>query len=254
MNQPINPLASLCLGVVRGWIRVAQRGRGGQIDQDGAAWTRLPAIELRCQLAREFRVEVSTRSVQRALKRLAEANLLRREQRLKHRYWRDYWYALPVGGEEAEAVSPRTISGVYRPSRRAEPVSVQAAPTASQSDKPVRVEATREASQYLYAQIKNTHLYSGGPVRAAGSWGGKAQGKRGEIRVHQTADKGKAQAAVGQRRKPGEGFGRSVAARITSPMPKRQFVELPERTVGVDQHGRPLKEVWVSGSRHLVVD
>ena len=252
MNQPITPLASLCLGIVRGWIRVAQRGKGGQIDQDGAAWTRLPAIELRHQLAREFRVEVSTRSVQRALKRLAEANLLRREQRLKHRYWRDYWYALPLGG--GEAVSPRTISGAYRPSRPAEPAPAQAAPMAPQGDRSVRVEATQGASQYLYAQIKNTHLYGGGPVRPAGNWGKGAQAKREEIKVPQGADKGGAQAAARQRRKPGEGFGKPVAARTTAPTPRRQFVELPEKTVGVDQHGRSLKEVWVSGFRHLVVD
>ena len=80
MGQPITPLASLCLGVVRGWIRVASKGKGGQIDKEGTAWTRLPADQLRNQLEREFRVEVSTRSIHRALKELSEAELLRRQQ------------------------------------------------------------------------------------------------------------------------------------------------------------------------------
>ena len=78
MNQPIDPLASLCLGAVRGWIRVVQHGKGGQIDKDGIAWTRLPAAELRDQLAQEFHVQASVRSIQRALKKLAEADLVRR--------------------------------------------------------------------------------------------------------------------------------------------------------------------------------
>ena len=73
MGIRLTPLASLCLGVVRGWINVARKGRGGQIDESGTAWTRLPADQLRDQLEREFLVEVSTRSIQRALKELEEA-------------------------------------------------------------------------------------------------------------------------------------------------------------------------------------
>ena len=73
----VTPLASLCLGVVRGWINVASKGKGGQIDNKGTAWTRLPADQLKDQLAREFRVEVSTRSVHRALQELSDAKLLR---------------------------------------------------------------------------------------------------------------------------------------------------------------------------------
>ena len=90
MGTPLSPLSSLCLGVVRGWINVAKRGRGGQIDDEGTAWTRLPANQLRDQLEREFQVEVSTRSIQRALKELTDANQIRRQQRWKHRYRRDY--------------------------------------------------------------------------------------------------------------------------------------------------------------------
>ena len=78
MGIRLTPLASLCLGVVRGWINVARKGRGGQIDDEGTAWTRLPADQLRDQLEREFLVEVSTRSIQRALKELEEAKQIRR--------------------------------------------------------------------------------------------------------------------------------------------------------------------------------
>ena len=117
MGISLTPLASLCLGVVRGWINVARRGRGGQIDDQGTAWTRLPADQLRDQLAREFLVEVSTRSVQRALKELEEQNQIRREQRWKHRYKRDYWYAIPEHEEALEALSPRAIAGKFKSER-----------------------------------------------------------------------------------------------------------------------------------------
>ena len=106
----VTPLASLCLGVVRGWIKVASKGKGGQIDKKGTAWTRLPADQLRDQLEREFRVEVSTRTIHRALKELTDAQLLRRQQRWKHKYRRDYWYAIPKTEEELRQQLPRTIS------------------------------------------------------------------------------------------------------------------------------------------------
>ena len=113
----VTPLASLCLGVVRGWIKVASRGKGGQIDKKGTAWTRLPAEQLKDQLEREFRVEVSTRTVHRALKELTDAQLLRRQQRWKHKYRRDYWYSVPQLEEELRQHSPRTIANNQRSHR-----------------------------------------------------------------------------------------------------------------------------------------
>ena len=77
-NYQSHPLASLCLGVVRGWINVASKGKGGQIDKKGTAWTRLPADQLKDQLAREFRVEVSTRTVHRALQELSDAKPIKK--------------------------------------------------------------------------------------------------------------------------------------------------------------------------------
>lgn len=113
----VTPLASLCLGVVRGWIKVASRGKGGQIDKKGTAWTRLPAEQLRDQLEREFRVEVSTRTIHRALKELTDAHLLRRQQRWKHKYRRDYWYSVPQIEEELRQHLPRTIANNQRSHR-----------------------------------------------------------------------------------------------------------------------------------------
>ena len=75
MGIQVSPLASLCLGVVRGWINVAKKGKGGQIDDNGTAWTRLPADQLRDQLAKEYMVDTSTRSIHRALKELGDAGL-----------------------------------------------------------------------------------------------------------------------------------------------------------------------------------
>ena len=118
----VTPLASLCLGVVRGWINVASKGKGGQIDYKGTAWTRLPADQLKDQLAREFRVEVSTRTVHRALQELSDANLLRRQQRWKHKYRRDYWYAIPKTEEEFRQQLPRTISNTQRTGRNTQTV------------------------------------------------------------------------------------------------------------------------------------
>ena len=143
MGNPITPLASLCLGVVRGWINVARKGRGGQIDEQGTPWTRLPADQLRDQLAREFLVEVSTRSVQRALKELEDNNQIRREQKWKHRYRRDYWYAIPAREEALEALRPRTISGNYQ-SQRSRPSN--------------HIETTRVSGQVLSTQKTKTQF------------------------------------------------------------------------------------------------
>jgi len=143
MGISLTPLASLCLGVVRGWINVARRGKGGQIDESGTAWTRLPAEQLRDQLAREFMVEVSTRSVQRALKELEEENQIRREQRWKHRYKRDYWYAVTENEEALEAHRPRTIAGKYQ-SQRSVPSN--------------HIEPTRAAVQVLNTPLSKTQF------------------------------------------------------------------------------------------------
>lgn len=87
-----NPLASICLKIICGWVNVVRKGKGGKIDEQGTPWTRLPAWEINDQLAREFHLEVNIRRVYRALKELEKAGLICRKQRCSYR--RDYWYTL----------------------------------------------------------------------------------------------------------------------------------------------------------------
>ena len=230
MGIPLTPLASLCLGVVRGWINVARRGRGGQIDESGTAWTRLPAEQLRDQLEREFLVEVSTRSVQRALKELEEAKQIRREQRWKHRYKRDYWYAIPEQEEALEALRPRTIAGNYQ-SQRSRPAN--------------RIEPTRASGQVLVPPTTNTHLLKP-----------KTENQHPQRRntisaaIDACMSKGKhpqRPSAPQQKRPAPQGFG---TAKSTGPIQGGNN----GNPAGMDQHGRPLREVWVGGRAHLVVD
>ena len=225
MVVSLSPLASLCLGAVRGWVRVARCRKGGQIDRYGVAWTRLPASELRDQLAKEFQVRVSTRSVQRALKELAEANQVRREQRWKHRYKRDYWYTLPAGQEDADMTTPRTISGVRRQSQ--------------QRNNPVPIEATKKGVHFLSTRFKKTQLLS---EEVSGKTG---QGQRGE-KEGQASSTAREKRLQLRRLSPAKGF--APTSRKARP------VERPERLIGLDAQGRPLKEVWVGGKKHLVID
>ena len=142
-GNPLSPLASLCLGVVRGWINVARKGKGGQKDPDGTPWTRLPAEQLRDQLEDEYNVSVHTRTIQRALKELATTGHLRRQQRWKHRYRRDYWYSVPEREEQLRMHLPRTVASRYRSERQ---------------ERSVPTETTRRSLQVLQTRISNTHF------------------------------------------------------------------------------------------------
>ena len=216
MGIRLTPLASLCLGVVRGWINVARKGRGGQIDESGTAWTRLPADQLRDQLEREFLVEVSTRSIQRALKELEEAQQIRREQRWKHRYKRDYWYALPEQEEALEEHRPRTIASRFRSQRQ---------------NQRVHNETTGTAVQVLSTPTTNTHVLRPQP---------KNQQPQRRNTISAAID---ACMSMGKRPAP-RGFMPTTAGSQGH----------KEKEVGTDHAGRPLKEVWVGGNRYLVVD
>ena len=76
MARLSNPLSSLCLGIIRNWVSVVRRGKGGLIDEQGTAWTRLPVSDITDQLAHEFHLEVNARKIYRALKELEEAKLI----------------------------------------------------------------------------------------------------------------------------------------------------------------------------------
>ena len=223
MGIRLTPLASLCLGVVRGWINVARKGRGGQVDDKGTAWTRLPADQLRDQLEREFLVEVSTRSVQRALRELEEANQIRREQRWKHRYKRDYWYALPEQEEALEEHRPRTIASRFRSQRQ---------------NQRVHNETTGTAVQVLFTPTTNTQVLRPQPKN-------QQPERKDPIRIA-------VEACMRKGRTRPQGFGPSRNWDPETGTPSSGVIR--EREVGTDQKGRPLKEVWVGGTMHLVVD
>lgn len=273
MGISLTPLASLCLGVVRGWINVARRGKGGQIDDQGTAWTRLPADQLRDQLAREFLVEVSTRSIQRALKELEEQNQIRREQRWKHRYKRDYWYAVPEQEEQLLARTPKAIAGKFksersRPTNRIEPTRASGQvllppdlktqfseqPASDNTLQSTRREMPRSTTSGTTRTRKETHMRGvlerceqiaqskkdlpSSPGQGFGP--GKATGRApawhegGQVKPTNT---------------PSEGT-RHGGHTHTGPM------QTPSNgnPAGRDHLGRPMREVWVGGRPHLVID
>ena len=219
MAIQLPPLASRCLGVVWGWINVASRGKGGQIDKSGTAWTRLPANQLRDQLAREFMVEVSTRSIHRALKELEETKLLRREQRWKQRYRRDYWYSIPAHEEELQSYSPRSVTARYKSERSRS--NTQNEPT-SASGHVLQTPNIYKSQISLAQQPKNQKPKRKNTISVAIE-ACNAKGKRPQRPIPQ-------------------GF--SAPSKIPE----------PPKPMGMDHLGRPLTEVWVSGVKHLVVD
>ena len=211
----LTPLASLCLGVVRGWINVAARGRGGQIDDKGTAWTRLPADQVREQLEREFMVEVSTRSIHRALKELSDTNQIRRQQRWKHRYRRDYWYSLPAYEEVLNTHRPRTIASTYKSEQRRSKT---------------HNEVTGVSDQVLSTPNLNT------PISRGNSQKPKPKTTRKDaisVAVETCYSKGKSNG--------GKGFGENTTR-------KRPIIK------GMDELGRVLSEIWVGGRSVVVVD
>ena len=233
MGISLTPLASLCLGVVRGWINVARRGKGGQIDDQGTAWTRLPAEQLRDQLAREFLVEVSTRSVQRALKELEEQNQIRREQRWKHRYKRDYWYAVTEHQEALEAHRPRSIAGNYQ-SQRSRPRG--------------QVETTGASGQVLNTPLSKTHFSKTSQRNGAGEHRRKRVPTPLESGTAGTRKETHMRGVVATcmeygKRPPAKGFGGS------NPYGEQQNNQDDARN-----EGKLMREVWIRGVCHQVAD
>ena len=232
MGISLTPLASLCLGVVRGWINVARRGKGGQIDDQGTAWTRLPADQLRDQLAREFLVEVSTRSVQRALKELEEQNQIRREQRWKHRYKRDYWYAVTEHQEALEAHRPRSIAGNYQSQR---------------SRQRTQDETTRASGQVLNTPLSKTHFSKTSQRNGAAEHRRKVPTplESGTARTRkETHMRGVVATCMEYgKRPPAQGFGG------TNPYAPGQNNQDDARN-----DGKLMREVWIGGVCHQVAD
>ena len=231
MGIQITPLASLCLGVVRGWINVAKKGKGGQIDQEGTAWSRLPADQLRDQLEREFLVETSTRSIHRALKELSDANLLRREQRWKQRYRRDYWYAIPEHEEELLQYSPRTVQDRYRSQQKGSKEHHESTPASGHVLKTPNINKINSLLKEKTNSQKPKRKETNPPMA-------KSIGDA----VEKCNSKG-----IRRRPKP-NGFGAENKPLRPLPLPSKPI------PIGMDKHGRPVSEVWVGDCKHLVID
>jgi hypothetical protein len=112
-RQGLTPVAALCLRVVKGWLGVVRRGKGGEL-RNGVPYTRLKASEVREQLEAEEGVEVSTKTIQRALTQLVEGGHLTRRQLYKHRYNRTYWYAPSEAEQEAQHHRPSVVASKQR--------------------------------------------------------------------------------------------------------------------------------------------
>ena len=267
MARLSNPLSSLCLGIIRNWVSVVRCGKGGLIDEQGTAWTRLPVSEITDQLAHEFHLEVNARKIYRALKELEEAKLIRREQRLKHRYRRDYWYTLT---KEAEAII--AAASARRFSRRKKPLPKAMKGATCRSDKTGQIKVTRVSQQYLSTQIKKPLT-----LRGTGEKQDKGKTREERARISQLEDS----QYQGRRRLEKiwswlRRSSRPVASQLEAPtssthlqaqqkaaegsklalplIQKPRLVERPEKLVGIDKYGREIKEVWVSGFKYLVVD
>lgn len=112
-KQGLSPVAALCLRVVKGWLSVVRRGKGGEL-RNGVPYTRLKASEVQQQLEAEQGVEVSTKTVQRALTELVVRGHLTRRQLYKHRYNRTYWYAPSEAELQAERHRPSVVAKQHR--------------------------------------------------------------------------------------------------------------------------------------------
>ena len=283
MGTPLSPLSSLCLGVVRGWINVAKRGRGGQIDDEGTAWTRLPANQLRDQLEREFQVEVSTRSIQRALKELTDANQIRRQQRWKHRYRRDYWYAVPEYEEQLDAHRPRSIASNYGWSKTNPRSSAPKAPALRQTQPDpgplpyqrstlpkkresvdLSIEATERVSVEPTMPIRSTRSRTTDHNEATEVTGQvlPTQFKNTQVLRRNSQNQNPkrrdplmiAVATCNARgRTESKGFG-GINPPSGYESEGQSQTQRRSRSAGTDSLGRPLTEIWVGGTTVMVVD
>ncbi|GCE65863.1 hypothetical protein OMCYN_01809 [cyanobiont of Ornithocercus magnificus] len=173
-----NPLSSLCLGIIRNWVTVVRKGKGGRIDEQGRPWTRLPAWQINEQLAREFQLEVSTRRIYRALDKLVAANLICRKQNPSCK--RDYWYTLITESHTAKADTPIHLVKHQQSKHRRPEARVKSCPGTSQSfsrpdrrpcvsvpsDTDEHMQLTQVSNPILNTQV-STSLFSISPVLAS---------------------------------------------------------------------------------------
>jgi hypothetical protein len=144
----LSPVAALCLRVVKGWLGVVSRGKGGEL-RNGVPYTRLKASEVQQQLEAEQGVAVSSKTVQRALTELVVGGHLSRRQLYKHRYNRTYWYAPGEQEQQAQQHRPTVVAKQH-----------QAKASLRPSQKAV-VERSPVSLQVLQAQLTNSPLKAG---------------------------------------------------------------------------------------------
>ena len=145
----LSPVAALCLRVVKGWLSVVRRGKGGEL-RNGVPYTRLKASEVQQQLEVEQGVAVGYKTVQRALTELVVGGHLTRRQLYKHRYNRTYWY----GPSEAELQTERHRPSVVAQQHRSTP----AQPASSRPTQKGLTERSPVSLQALKAQVTTSPL------------------------------------------------------------------------------------------------
>jgi len=136
-------VAAHCLKLVKGWLGVVLRGKGGEL-RNGVPYTRLKATEVQQQLEAEQGVAVSSKTVQRALTELVVGGHLSRRQLYKHRYNRTYWYAPGELEQKLEKHRPSVVAKQHRAARSSRPTQT------------VVVERTPVSLQALTAQVTNS--------------------------------------------------------------------------------------------------
>jgi hypothetical protein len=175
----------MCLRVVKGWLGVVRRGKGGEL-RNGVPYTRLKASEVREQLEAEEGVGVSTKTIQRALTELVVAGHLTRRQLYKHRYNRTYWYAPSEAEQQAEQHRPSVVARQQRsaPSKAASPLPPQRGATERSAVSLQALSAqihssTQKAGSSPTAQQPTTEQSPCGQPEAPQEAVSKAWGKRG---------------------------------------------------------------------------
>lgn len=153
--QGLSPVAALCLRVVRNWLGVVSRGKGGEL-RNGVPYTRLKATEVQQQLEAEQGVAVSSKTVQRALTELVESRHLSRRQLYKNRYNRTYWYAPGELEQQLQKHRPSVVAKQQKP----------AVKPSLRTPQPVPSEGTPLSSQYLDAQLTKSTLLESKPKTA----------------------------------------------------------------------------------------
>ena len=84
------------------WISVAQAGKGGSRDDEGRGWSYLAASDLQERIFIRSRVDLSLKTIYRALKSLCDRGWFDREMKTKH-LWKHVWhYALGKGHPDQE--------------------------------------------------------------------------------------------------------------------------------------------------------